>query len=68
MSKKSPVSDINFTSAKKMKQNLDKSIDEIAEDQNQRLENIKENDTVKQQQASTPKPKETDPFSMGSRT
>ena len=52
-----PVSEINLTSAKKMKENLDKSIDEIAEEQNQRLETIKENDTVKQQQASTPKPK-----------
>ena len=57
-----PVSDISFTSAKKMKKKLDKSIDEIAEDQNQRLETIKENDTVKQQQASTPKPKKLIPF------
>ena len=36
---------------------MDKSIDEIAKDQNQRLETIKENNTVKQQQASTPKTK-----------
>ena len=57
-----PVTDINFTWAKKMKENLDKSIDEIAEDQNQRLETIKENDTVKQQQASTPNPKKLIPF------
>ena len=51
------VSDINFTSAKKMKGNLDKSIDKIAEDQNQTLETVKGNDTVKQRQASTPKTK-----------
>ena len=43
---------------------LDKSIDKIAEDQNQRLETIKENDTVKQQQASTPKPKKLIPFPL----
>ena len=60
-----PVSDINFTSAKKIKENLDKSIDEIAEDQNQRLVTIKENDTVKQQQASTPKAKKLIPFPCG---
>ena len=44
-----------------MKGNLDKSIDKIAEDQNQILETVKGNDTVKQRQASTPN-KETNPF------
>ena len=59
----SPFSDINFTSAKKTKQNLDKGIDEIAEDENQKLETIKQNDTVKKQQASRPKPKKLIPSS-----
>ena len=49
-----PVSDIDFTSAKKLKDNLDRTIEKIAEDHKQKFESVV--NITDEQIASTPKP------------
>ena len=55
-----PVSDIDFTSAKKLKDNLDKTIEKIAEDHKQKFESVV--NITDEQIASTPKPSKQIPF------
>ena len=56
-----PVSDINFNSAKKLKDNLDKTIENIAEDHKEKFESVVSYITD-EQIASTPKPSKQIPF------
>ena len=55
-----PVSDIDFTSAKKLKDNLDKTVEKIAEDHKQKFESVV--NITDEQIASTPKPSKQIPF------